>query len=285
MQPYRTILTRAIAACVVLFFSTPVSAADFVITVTGPYQGSFSESYRFDGTRSLLNDLPSLFNEARLDGGSFTANYIFPTVTPPPSGTNVTFSFGPTYGLTDYALFDSAGAVVHQGSNPLDPGARVWNNQEGFFPGDPADLVDLACFVNDVTGLITPLPLYSPTPDVFATRSGPIFFGPVAGGTDYLTNLAIPLDAATYLSFPERRFSTGMIFGDGDYWDQIDPYQYVKSSVSYGITKVTVTAVSEPGLTTLVLSIAVTLGMVEGTRRRRIRTADHPVQHADRTGN
>ena len=81
------------------------------------------------------------------------------------------------------------------------------------------DSVRLFSFINAVTGLTAPAPIYSPSGQLGALQSAMLFSDDVTPGTDYLTDLSIPLNAATYLSFPNSRVCVGAFFGDGDFID------------------------------------------------------------------
>jgi hypothetical protein len=234
------------------------ASADFIMSVSGEFESFTSFSVQFDGANTVEDALPPLFNVDQLAGGSFAATFSFPSVDPPPSGNIANYAFGPGFGLT-YTLFDASGSVVHAGNNPSDAGAIVLDD---FAPaGPPIDAVTMFSFVNDVSGLITPPALYSPVPDVFALQSTLGFNGEVSASTNYITGLSIPVDGATYLNFPERIFTTGMTFGDGDWKNGVDPFQYVETSLSYTITNVSIV----PAPASLIIVIA----GVSATRRRR----------------
>jgi hypothetical protein len=235
------------------------ASADFIMSVSGEFESFTSFSVQFDGANTVEDALPPLFNVDQLAGGSFAATFSFPSTDPPPSGNFASYVFGPGFGLS-YTLFDASGGVVHQGSNPSDAGATVLDD---FAPaGSPVDAVNLFSFVNDVSGLITPPALYSPVPDVFALQSTVGFNGEVSASANYITGLSIPVDASTYLSFPERIFTTGMTFGDGDWKNGVEPFQYVETSLSYTITTVSIV----PAPASLIIVLA---GIIGAGRRRR----------------
>jgi hypothetical protein len=174
-------------------------------------------------------------------GGSFVATYRFSTPAPPASGDFASYNFDSLAGLS-YSLLDPNGAAVHVGSNPSAALAFVFNKNANFGDG-----VSLFAFVNDVSGLVTPPVLYQPTPDLIALQSRLRFGGDVAAGTGFVSSLALPTDAATYLGFSTKTFSAAMSFNDGDVFGlEGGPYQYVESFVQYAITEVTVTPVPEP---------------------------------------
>ncbi len=234
-------------------------AADYLLTATGNFESSYHESYCFDGTTSTDGHLPSLFDTVRLEGGSFVATYRFSTSTPPASGDFTTYIFDSLAGLS-YSLLDPQGAVVHVGSNSSEAFAFVFNDNANF-----GDRVSFFAFVNSVTGLVTPPALYVPVPEIFAIQSDLYFSGDVTSGSDFITSLALPTDAATYLNFSSMKFRPSMGFNDGDGFGLVgDPYQYIESSLQYGITNVTVTAVPEP-----VSSVVLLVGILTMLFRRR----------------
>lgn len=234
--------------------------ADYLLTATGNFESANSYSDWFDGTTDVDPHLPSLYDTARLEGGSFVATYRFSTTAPPASGDFATHNFDSLAGLT-YSLLDPDGAVVHVGSNPSAAFAFVFNDNANF-----GDEISLIAFVNDVSGLVTPPALYQPAPDLFALQSRFRFTGDMTAGSDFIPSLAVPTDAAAYLGFPTKTFSTTMSFNDGDvYGLEGDPYQYVESYVSYAITSVTVTAVPEPATGVMLL-----VGMLTIFIRRRV---------------
>ena len=128
------------------------------------------------------------------------------------------------------------------------------------------DSVRLFSFVNAVTGLTAPAPIYSPSGQLGALQYAMLFSGDVTPGTDYLTDLSIPLNAATYLSFPNSRVSVGAFFGDVDFIDQGDPFQYIETSVSYSLTGVSISLIPTPGAAAI---LALGVMMVGGPRRRQ----------------
>ena len=137
-----------------------------------------------------------------------------------------------------------------------------------------ADQVLLSSSVESITGLHRPAPRYGATPDFLSLADFNVG-GYVGNGVDYLTSLAIPIDAAPYLAPPlqNRMFDVLLEFGDGDYGDygdRVGPYQYAGTQLTYNITAVTVTAVPEPTAAALALSAA---GVVATCARRRRRRA------------
>ncbi len=162
-----------------------------------------------------------------------------------------------------YDLFDSSGALVHRGTSPSSAGATVQNNNPN--PSGVFDVVTLYCFVNNVSGLITPAPLYSPAGEVGAVTSFLGFSGPVSPESDYLPDLSIPTAADAFLAFPSKRFSASMYFGDGDFFDFIDPYQYIETRVEYSITSVSISQIPTPSA-----AAVLTLGGLVASRRRRV---------------
>ena len=236
-------------------------AADYLLTVTGPFQSFTNESDTFDGN-VYGSDLPPLYDIARLTGGTFQATYHFSGVIPTTTGTDAEYDFSNTSGIT-FDLLDSNGAILNHGSAPSSAGAVVFNNDP--LPTETHDGVTLYSFVNSVSGLTIPTALYSSPPDLLASESSFGFGGAVTPGQDYLTDLSVPLDARTYLSFPNASFNTGMIFGNGDYNDLELPYQYVETHLTYGITGVSVTTVPEPRVAYFILC-----GTFLMTKRRQI---------------
>ncbi len=253
-------IALATAAVALGTLATPVFAQDYLITISGPYRTFANEGYSFDGTNN--GTLDPIYNIPRLTGGTFSATFRFQAVTNPPPGDFAGYDFTPPAGLT-YDLFDSTGALVHRGMSPSNAGATVTNNFS-FNGNPPGDSVSMFSFVTNVSGLLTPAPLYGPG-EVGAIQSSIGFGGVVSPGSDYLTDLSIPLSASTYLSFPNRTFRTAAYFGDGDFFDFIDPYQYIETSVTYGITSVSVMQVPTPGAAG-VLTLA---GLMVARRRRR----------------
>lgn len=253
-------LGLAAAALALSTPAVPALAQDYLITISGPYRSFTNDGGFFDGTDS--GPLDPIYNIPRLTGGTFTATFRFQAVTTPPAGDFAGYSFDQSSGLT-YDLLDSTGALVHRGTSPSAAGATVTNNFS-FNGNPPSDSVSMFGFVRNVTGLVTPAPLYGPG-EVGAIQSSVGFGGAVTPGSDFLTDLSIPLSASTYLSFPNRTFRAAAYFGDGDFFDFIEPYQYIESSVTYGITSVGVTQVPTPGAGT-VLGLC---GLMGARRRRR----------------
>lgn len=253
----------------VVGFAAPASyAQDYRVVASGPLVSVTSDSRTFNGT--TVGTLPRLLDDARLAGGSFRAIYAFSQVTPT-AGTEAFYELSAPSGMTSYELLDSSGAVVHRGTNPSEPVAILANNNGGapFI----VDQVVLGSRVNNVTGLRVPAPLYGATPD-FNSFADFNFAGYVSGGVNYLTDLRIPTDAATYLAFPgpplpNRMFNVVIEFGDGDYLDRVAPYQYVTTQLQYDITALTVTAVPEPGMAGLVIVPLCVLGMRRVGKARR----------------
>ena len=267
----RFLRALGLAAALLSVAGAERAAADYLLTATGNYESSDGYSDWFDGTTNVDPHLPSLYDTARLEGGSFVATYRFSTTAPPASGDFATHNFNSLAGLT-YSLLDPDGAVVHVGSNPTAAFAFVYNDYAGL--GDlVADLVLLFAFVNDVSGLVTPPALYQPAPDLYALQSHFRFEGDVTTGSDFIPSLALPTDAAAYLGFSTKTFSAGMTFNDGDVFGFVGgPYQYVESYVNYAITNVTVTAVPEPSSLAICgigLCFAAAAGCRKACRARR----------------
>ncbi len=254
-------LPAVVAAAVALAaMSTTAHAQDYLITVSGTYQSFSNDGFNFDGT--TITPLGPLYDIPRLTGGTISATYRFSAVTNPPAGTFTSYDFTAPAGMT-YQLFDAMGALVHTGTSPSDAFAFVLNNNAS--PSSVTDGVSFISFVNAVTGLTAPAPLYSPSGELGALQSAMLFFGDVTPGTDYLTDLSLPLDAATYLSFPNSRVRVGAFFGDGDWLDQAAPFQYIETSVSYSITSVSISQIPTPSA-----AAVLALGGLLAARRRRI---------------
>ena len=246
------------------------ASADFVLTVTGTFQSFYNETERFDGTNYYTNDLPPLFDVDRLRGGTFSANFRFPDVTSIPNGNFADYNFAAPAGL-GYTLYDASGAVVDVGSSSSDPFARVFNNFVFTNSSNPPfDEVAFFAFVNDVTGLRIPTTRYGTDQALYAIQSGIFFSGDGSGSNDYiLQNLGIPTDLATYLSFPNKFFTTGLEYDDGDVFGDT-PYQTISTFLSYGITGVKLSAVPEPGSAVLVAIGGAILAGAGWSRRRRV---------------
>jgi len=245
------------------------AAADYALSVSGTYQSSSNSTFRTDGTNVVTDDLPPILDLGRLRGGSFEATFVFPQVTPRTSGTFASYPFGPRYGMT-FRLFDAAGAVVHEGTSPSSPAALIFHNA-----GTPPRVFDQAsfvAFVNTVTNLHFPSVVVGPSQIADVFQSGLIFGGDVTATTHYLNDLSIPVDAATYLRFPRRTFSTGVEWTDGDSSGS-GPSQYIETHVSYDITSVRVAAVPEPGSALLLAAGAATFGVARRARSRPRRGA------------
>lgn len=239
-------------------------AADYEMIASGPLISASSDSSTFDGTNHGM--LPPALNLSALDGGSFTATFRFSTVTPI-AGSLALYPLLPPAGMTSFDLRNPAGQVVHHGSGPFEADATVENNYGS--PPFSVDQVFLASQVNSITGSIIPAPIYSPSGDlILATDLS--FSGYVSGGTQYLTDLSIPTNPAIYLAFPNRTFDLLIEFGDGDYLDQIGPYQLIDTVAQYEITSLAVTRVPEAGL------ISVLFPALSAVAIRRRRTASPP---------
>ena len=161
----RILRAIGLAAALLSVAGAERAAADYLLTATGNFESSGGYSDWFDGTTYVDPHLPSLYDTARLEGGSFVATYRFSTTAPPASGDFATHNFDSLAGLT-YSLLDPDGAVVHVGSNPSEPFAFVFNDHASF-----GDEVSLFAYVNDVSGLVTPPALYQPAPDLYALQS------------------------------------------------------------------------------------------------------------------
>lgn len=258
----------AFAAIAVAIVAGPgPAAADFRLSVGGTYKSSSNETSRFDGTNVFTNDLPPLLDLDRLRGGTFAATFLFPDVKPVTGGHSAFYNFGPAYGMT-FTLFDASGAAVHRGSSPSSPSALIFNDLSS--STGVIDQASLFAFVNDVTGLHIPSTVYTTDHGVDVFQSSLIFRGDVTAQTNYLNDLSIPTDAATYLRFPSRTFTTGVEFFDGDPSGD-GPGQLIDTFVSYDITRVVITAVPEPGSALLVATGLVALGVASRARRRRPR--------------
>lgn len=262
------------AVCLLAALPQPAAAQNYVFTFGGTFASSFSEGYGFDGTNDT-DTPPPVLNLTALKGGTFTATLTFPAVVPP---SNPAFNFAsyrsdPSYRF-QFRLYDAAGNVVHEGSG-TSPSVTISNNVPVREAGSPVivgyyDGVEFTGEASQVSGLTLPPPLYSAQPDVFYGLSSFRFNNFSDLTRDFLSNLSLPTDAAPYLSFPNRRFSTSVFWGDGDYNDQVNPFQYVQTDVSYNITSVRVAAVvPEPSALTLFF-IGGTLVLLHGLRRCRL---------------
>jgi hypothetical protein len=230
------------------------------MTVSGPLLSAFSESSTFDGTNH--GALPPILDIAALDGGSFTATFRFSTVTPV-TGTFALYDLLPPAGMTSFDLRNSSGGVIHRGSDPSEASAYV---QDNF--GSPPFVVDqvlLGSWTNTITGSTWPAPIYGASGDVFSVSD--FSFSATLNGDNYISDLSIPTNPATYLAFPDRVFDVVLEFGDGDYIDQIGPYQLIDTIVQYEVTSLTITHVPEAGL------VSVLLPAVSAVALRRRRTA------------
>ncbi len=244
------LITLIGAALVTLSLACPmVGAADFKIVASGPYFSTLETNGTFDGTNT--GTLPPLLDLTRVEGGSFRATYRFPSVTPP-TGQDTVYSPGPPYGLTSFELLDASGLVVYSGGDPFDNFINVQDN-DGSIPFR-SDQVFLASSIGTVTGANIPTPIYSSPPDILAYGVFN-FYGPVYPDTNYTSDLAIPTDAATYLSFPFQSFDFLMAFGDGDYIDRVGPYQYAEVHLQYDVTALTVAQVVPEPATLALLAV------------------------------
>ncbi len=248
-------------------FTAPAGgAAEFEVVATGPLASVQNDASASDGTTA--GPLPPIFDLARLQGGSFRATFRFSGVTPGPGSTAV-YDLGPSSGVTTYELLDPAGAVVHRGTGPSEPVAIVSNN----FGGAPftVDQVLLGSVVNSVTGWNVPATRYSPTPEFHSVAHLDVN-SYVGNGVNYLSDLAIPTDAATYLAFPTanagRAFYAIAEFGDGDFVNRAGPYQHALTQLQYDIAALTVTPVPESGLACLLVPFLWASGMRRHSRAR-----------------
>jgi hypothetical protein len=254
----------ALSAGLIGFTGSMAGAADYQIVASGPLAFVFSDTSVFDGTTVEIGTLPPLLDPRRLEGGSFRATFRFSQVTPNPGG-NSFYELSASSGMTSYELLDAAGLVLHRGSGPSDPTAIVSNNYGGI--PFSVDEVLLSSGVGGVTGLNVPAALYSSPPEFISVADFNVN-GFVSAGVDYVTDLSIPTDAATYLAFPTpgRSFDVLLEFGDGDFIDQVGPYQHAATELRYDITSLAVNpAVPEPAGILAVLVAA----MPCLTRRRR----------------
>lgn len=236
--------------------------ADYLVTASGSLASVLSEAKAFDGTN--ITTLPDILDLDRLQGGTFRATYRFTPVAPQLSGNDAVYQLSPTSGMISYDLLDSSGVVVHRGTNPSEPLVLVENNYGN--PPYSVDQVLLTSNVNNVTGWHVPNAVYSASPDFHSVADFNLN-GYVDNSTNYLNDLGIPTDAATYLSFPianvGRAFDVLIEFGDGDYGNQSGPFQHVFAQLQYDITALEVTAVPEPaGMTLMLLA-----GMIRFRRR------------------
>lgn len=223
--------------------TAPAYASDYLMTVSGPFQSFINDSAAFDGADTTT--LPPLFNIPALTGGSFRATFRFrDTPTPPSSGQFASYSFAEPAGMT-YELLNATGQVIHAGTSPSFSGASVLN--DGTPPSGTTDSVSLYGFVNQVSGLNIPQPIYTPSGGLESVQSSLGFSGLVTPVADYLSGLAVPTTTSVYQSFPNAKFFTGMLFLNGDTDTFVDPYQYVETDLIYSISSVSVSVVPAPG--------------------------------------
>ncbi len=265
--------SAGIAAVVISLLSTFPTAADgaldYEITASGPYFSALVDSSTYDGTTVRDGNLPPLLDLPRIEGGSFRATYRFTQVTPDTGTTSAYYELSASSGMTSYELLDSNGVVVHHGSGPTFAEAYLANN-DGNSPYS-VDQVLLGSTGLSVTATNMPAPLYS-SPPSFLSYAGFNFAEYVGnGGPEYLNDLSIPTDAATYLSFPDFKvMDVGLEFGDGDFIDRVDPYQYAYIQLQYDITALTVTPIPEPTAACILLPALLALA-----RRRRTARGAH----------
>jgi hypothetical protein len=238
-----------IAALAIMLGAIPtVRAADYLITASGPFLSMTSDSDTFDGTSH--GTLPSILDPAPLEGGSFRATFRFTAVTPD-VGENAYYELPAPSGMT-CDLLDSAGNVVHHAGKATSPNAYLSNNA-----GGAPYIVDqvLVSSDNALTGTNFPTALPGSTPDVYSVLDLS-WFGYVDTNVNYLDDLSIPTDAAIYNAFPNRVFDIYLEFDDGDFIDQIGPYQYVNSIGQYQIDSLTVTQVVPEPITISLIVVA-----------------------------
>ncbi len=254
---------RTTALLTLTSLALPTLAGEFVMTVSGSFRSFTSDSASFDGTDTTTLD--PLFDTARLDGGTFRATYRFSDVpATSTSSTLATYDFSAGSGMT-YELLDAQGNLVHRGTQPTSSAASVINNGT-LANGSVVDVVSFYGFVNQVSGLTVPTPRFSPLGQLDALSSVISFNGAVDGTTDFLTSFTLPTDSAVYRAFPNARFETEMFYGEGDFENGAEPFQYVDTILTYDIDAVTVTAVPTPGPLGILA-----LGGVIDLRRRRSR--------------
>lgn len=252
------VILRSAAAVTLLALMGPIArAADFVLTASGTIRDIFSESSTFDGTN--FGVLPPLLDVDRLAGGTFTASYWFSEVVPD-QGSEAFYTLSASSGMT-YDLLDASDNLVHRGSDSTYADAYIQSNQ-GSAPFT-VDQVLLTAAINDTTGSHIPTPLYG-LPQIFSIGDFS-FSGYVDGSVDYISNLAIPTDAATYQAFPTKLFDVFFEFSDGDVFSTVNPYQYANITLQGDITTFTVTPVPEPATILLFTPALLIFGL---TRRR-----------------
>lgn len=255
-----------LASVALICFACPrASGADYEVTASGRLGAVQSEAKAFDGTTTAA--LPDILDLGRLQGGSFRATYRFMQVTPATSGTAAHYDLGLGYGMTRYELLDANGVVVHRGTNPSEADVVIENNFGS--PPFSVDQVFLSSVVNSVTGVEVPEAKYSLTPD-FLSAADISVVGNVGNGVNYLNELSIPTDEATYLSFPNtptgKSFDVLLEFGDGDYLNQAGPYQHVFAQLRYDVSTLAVMPVPEPTLAGLLAICA--CGMLRRSHRQ-----------------
>lgn len=241
-----------------LLFICPVATAeDYRIDASGPLFFMAATSDWFDGT--VHRRIPPLLDTDRLTGGSFAASFRFSTVTPI-DGTEAYYDLsGTTAGMT-FDLLDARGQLVYHSGDSFAAEAMLTNDW-GLWG---LDLVWLAAQNKISDGSHFPTPIYTP-PGELKSVANFSFYDHVSPSVDYITDLSIPTDAATYLAFSDKQFNVVLTFGDGDVANLVPPFQYVELSLGYEITTISVTQVPEPRL--IALLFAVSVGLLAIRRR------------------
>jgi hypothetical protein len=263
----RTIRCISLAAAT-LPMATAAIGADYRITASGTFSTATPFSETFDGT--VFGELPPLLDVSPLEGGSFNATFQFSTVTPTSGAATTAFYEipGESNGMT-FDLFDSSGQLVQHGSNRANAVAILSDNSGG--APYTVDQVLLSSDIDGLAGTNFPAPLYTPPGEVLSVADFS-WYGNVSGGANYIADLSIPIDAATYMGFPTRSFDVYLSFFDGDP-NAVGPYQYADLLISYDITTLSVTEVPEPGSAFMLASVL--LGLTARARRRSFAADAH----------
>ncbi len=269
MYRKRSTIMAAVISILSSFATAALGALDYEITASGSYFSGFVDSSTYDGTTVRNGTLPPLLDLPGIEGGSFRATYRFTQVTPETGTTSAYYELSASSGMTSYELLDSNGVVVHHGSGPTFAEAYLANNY-GSSPYS-VDQVLLGSTGLSVTGINVPASLYSSPPSFFSLAGFNFSEYAGNGGPEYLDDLSIPTEAATYLAFPNFKVMDVILeFGDGDFIDRLDPYQYAYIQLQYDITALTVTPIPEPTAACILLPALSALA-----RRRRTAWGAH----------